>query len=152
MVSTNPLISKSSSPFINPSVTVPRAPITIGINVTFMSRNFFQLTSNVEVLSLSFNFTLWSAGAAKSTILQVLFFIVYYKVWPRLGDPFVCQNPIGVCVSHSPGQILGCAYSISSYNQISISCTIPSESPCAPCRVLSYTLTVLICCIRLLCD
>ena len=35
---------------------------------------------------LSFNFTLWSAGTAKSTILQVLFFVVvvvvvdYYEV------------------------------------------------------------------------
>ena len=36
-VSTHPLIFKSSSPFINPSVTVP---ITIGINVTFMFHSF----------------------------------------------------------------------------------------------------------------
>ena len=36
MVSTCPIISKSSSPFNNPLMTVPRAPITIGINVTFM--------------------------------------------------------------------------------------------------------------------
>ena len=31
MVSTRPLISKASSPFNNPLVTVPKAPITIGI-------------------------------------------------------------------------------------------------------------------------
>ena len=31
-------------------------------------------------------------------------------VWPRLGDPVVSQNPKWVRVSHSPGQILGCAY------------------------------------------
>ena len=30
------LISKSSSPCTNPLVTVPSAPITIGISVTFM--------------------------------------------------------------------------------------------------------------------
>ena len=36
MVSTCPPTSKSSSPFINPLVTVPKAPITIGIIVTFM--------------------------------------------------------------------------------------------------------------------
>ena len=35
MVSTHSFISKSSSPCINPLVTVPRAPITIGIIVTF---------------------------------------------------------------------------------------------------------------------
>ena len=36
MVSTRPPISKSSNPFINPYVTVPSAPITDGITVTFM--------------------------------------------------------------------------------------------------------------------
>ena len=36
MVSTRPLISKSSSPCTDPLVTVPRAPITIGITVTFI--------------------------------------------------------------------------------------------------------------------
>ena len=39
----------------------------------------------------------------------------------------VCQSLIGVCVCHSPGQLLGCAYTICSYGQISISCTSPSE-------------------------
>ena len=40
MVSTCPLISKSSSPCINPLITVLRAPITIGIIVTFMFHIF----------------------------------------------------------------------------------------------------------------
>ena len=35
MVSTSPFISKSSSPFINSFVTVPRALIRIGITVIF---------------------------------------------------------------------------------------------------------------------
>ena len=39
--SPRPLISKSSSPFIIPLVTVLRAPITIGIIVTLM----FQVSS-----------------------------------------------------------------------------------------------------------
>ena len=34
--STCPLISKSSCPFSNPSVTVPNTPITISITVTFI--------------------------------------------------------------------------------------------------------------------
>ena len=42
MVSTHPFISKSSSPFINHSVAVPRALITTGINVTFMFHSFFN--------------------------------------------------------------------------------------------------------------
>ena len=36
MVSTRPLISKSSIPFNNPLVIVPRAPTTIGISVTLL--------------------------------------------------------------------------------------------------------------------
>ena len=42
MVSTSPLISKSSSPFINRLVTVPGAPISIGIIITFMFHSFFN--------------------------------------------------------------------------------------------------------------
>ena len=43
-------------------------------------------------------------------------------VWPRLGDPYTSQNPREVCVSHSPGRILGCAYIICSYDQIKFFC------------------------------
>ena len=42
MVSTCPVISKSFSPFTNPLVTVLRAPIIIGIYVTFMFISFFN--------------------------------------------------------------------------------------------------------------
>ena len=86
MVSTRPLISKSSSPFNNPSLIVPRTPITIGIIVTFLFHSFSYSLARSRYLSffsLSFNFILWSAGTAKSTIHPVLF-------WSKLGDPFVC--------------------------------------------------------------
>ena len=56
MVSTRPPTSKSSSPFSNPFVTVPKAPITIGIIVTCMFYSFFQFPSKVEVLILLFTF------------------------------------------------------------------------------------------------
>ena len=42
MVSTRTLISKSSSPFISPLVTVPKAPVTIGTNLIFMFHTFFS--------------------------------------------------------------------------------------------------------------
>ena len=42
MVSTRPPTSKSSSPFSNPLVTIPNAPITIGIIVTCMFHRFFN--------------------------------------------------------------------------------------------------------------
>ena len=128
MVSFSPPTSKSSSPFNSPLVTVPNTKIKISIIVTFMFHSFFNSLARSRYLSFflfSFSFILWSAGRAKSTILQVLFFFVivddddYYKVfWSRLGDPFLCQSPIGVCLSHFPGQMLGCAYTICSYGQI----------------------------------
>ena len=90
MVSARPFISKSSCPFTNPLLTVPRAPITIGINGIFMFHSFFQFIARSTYLSffsLSFNFTLWSVGTAQSTILQILFFVVdYYKVWSSDRD------------------------------------------------------------------
>ena len=43
MVSTRPPTSKSSRPFSNPLVTVPNAPITIGIIVTCMFHIFFLI-------------------------------------------------------------------------------------------------------------
>ena len=63
-------------------------------------------------------------------LLLLLLIILGLVFWPRLGDPCVCQSPIGVYVSHFLGQMLGCAYTIRSYGQISISCS----SPCPPCR------------------
>ena len=43
MVSTRPPTSKSSSPFNNPLVNVPKVPITIGIIVTFLFHSFFSI-------------------------------------------------------------------------------------------------------------
>ena len=79
MVSTHPPTSKSSSPFSNPLVTVPNTPITIGIIVTCMFHSFFNSLARSRYLSFfshSFSFILWSAGTAKSTILQFLFFLL----------------------------------------------------------------------------
>ena len=56
MVSTRPPTSKSSSTFSNPLVTVPNAPITIGIIVTCMFHSFFRLPCKVEVLIPLFTF------------------------------------------------------------------------------------------------
>ena len=79
IVSTRPPTSKSSRHFNNPLVIVPNAPITIGTIVTFMFHSFFNSLARSRYLSffsLSFRFILWSAGTAKSTILQILFFLL----------------------------------------------------------------------------
>ena len=38
-----PVFYKSSSPFSNPLVTIQKAPITIGIIVTFIFQSFFSI-------------------------------------------------------------------------------------------------------------
>ena len=99
-VSTRTLTSKSSRPFNNPLVTIPKAPITIGIIVTFMPQCFFFLNSLAKsrylpFFSHSFSFILGSAGTAKSTILQIFFFsrlLLGLVFWPRLEDRSECQS------------------------------------------------------------
>ena len=56
IVSTRPPTSKSSRPFNNYLVTLPNAPITIGIIVTFMFHSFFNSLASLsyEVHSISF--------------------------------------------------------------------------------------------------
>ena len=79
IVSTRPPTSKSSRPFNNSLVIVPKAPITIGTIVTFMFHSFFNSLARSRYLSFfshSFIFILWSAGTAKSTILQILFLLL----------------------------------------------------------------------------
>ena len=79
IVSTRLPTSKSSRPFNNPIVIVPKAPITIGTIVTFMFHCFFDSLARSRYLSFfshSFRFILWLAGTAKSTILQILFFLL----------------------------------------------------------------------------
>ena len=79
IVSTRPPTSKSSRPFNNPLVLVPKAPITIGTIVTFMFHSFLNSLARSSYLSFfahSFRFILWSTWTAKSTILQILFFLL----------------------------------------------------------------------------
>ena len=90
IVSTRLPTSKSSRLFNNPLIIVPKAPITIGTIVPFMFHNFFNSLARSWYLSFfshSFSFILLSAGTAKSTIFQILFFFVdYYEVWSSGRD------------------------------------------------------------------
>ena len=126
MVSTRLPTSKSSMPFNNPLVTVPKAPITIGIIVTFMFHSFFF--NSLARSRYSFHiFSVVFCGLPGQQSRQFcrfsfffFFFVDYYKVWvlERLGDPSVNQSPIGVCVCHFLGHVLGCAYTICWHGQI----------------------------------
>ena len=100
MVSIHPLISKSSSPFNNPLVTVPKAPITICIIAIFMFHSFFQFSSKVEVLILLFIYFQFYSEVSWDSKLHnfsssLFFFVDYYKVW--------CSNEIrgSICMLKS---------------------------------------------------
>ena len=86
IVSTRSPTSKSSRPFNNPLVILPKVPITIGTIVTFM----FQFSSKVEVLILLFTFLqIYSVVRRDSKVdnfANSLFFYYYYKVWSFGGD------------------------------------------------------------------
>ena len=118
IVSTRLPTSKSSSPFNNSLVTVPKAPITIGMIVHFMFHSFFQFPSKVEVLILLFTFfqfySVVSQVSKVDNFANSLFFffcrlLLGLVFWQRFGDQSVCQSPIRVYVCHFLGQVLGCA-------------------------------------------
>ena len=100
-VSNRPVISKSSSPCTNPLVTVLRAPITIGIIATFMFHSFFNSLARSRYLSLPFAFFKFyslnlSARRAKSTILQVLYFLLII-----IRSDHLVEIRWSVCISKS---------------------------------------------------
>ena len=134
MVSTRPPTSKSSSPFSTPLVTVQNAPITIGIqHITRMFHSFFNSLARSRYLSFFFIFFQFYSvvnrdnkvdNFTSSLFLLLLFdnftsslFLLLF-FWPRLGEPWVCQSPIGVYVCYFLEQVLGCAYTICLYGQI----------------------------------
>ena len=89
MVSTHPIISKSSSSCTNSLVTVPKAPITIDITVTFMFHNFFSplaRSRHVSFFSLPFIFALCSAETTTFTVWQILFFLLIITRSGRLAE------------------------------------------------------------------
>ena len=148
MVSTRPLISKSSSLFSNLLGIIPSAPITTDITVTLMLHSFF---SQIFIPHFAFFLLCGLLERQNRTVRQVLLFIhlfifIYFQffffllslglvVRLRFGDPFVSQNPREFCASHSLGRIPGCAYTTCSYGQISVSCIIPCGSPFPPSHV-----------------
>ena len=158
IVSTRPPTSKSSRPFNNPLVIVPKAPITIGTIVTFMFHSFFNSLARSRYLSFfahSSRFILWSAGTAKSTILQILFFLLIIIRSGLLAgirwSDCMLRSHRNLCVSFSRTGAGLYIYHLLVWSNLN-SCTFPSGSPCRPSRVTPYTPSVLICCIRLLCD
>ena len=87
IVSTRLTTSKSSRPFNNPLVIVPKAPITISTIVTFMFHSFFNSIARARYLSFFSHSFYGSPGQqsrqfANSFFFCFLFcfFVDYYKV------------------------------------------------------------------------
>ena len=91
MASTRPPTSKSSSPFNNLLVTVPKAPITIGIIVIFIFHSFFNW--NFQFFNLIFFFSFF----VYRKVSEFIKFRVFFKVLFRriLGWIFFHLNFLG---------------------------------------------------------
>ena len=118
-MASNVCISYPASPCSNSLVTLPRAPITLGITVTFMFNSFSVLLQGPGTF---FTFCLASIVLCNLKIRQspqrgFLFVSCWislgHVVYPRLGDPFMYKNPTEFRASRYPGRIPGCAYTTS---------------------------------------
>ena len=112
MVSSRPVISKSSSSCTNSLVTVPRAPITIGIIVTLMLHSFFNSLAKVEILIPLFTFFQFHSMIRKVHNSASSFFI--YIKSGRLaeirGSVCMLKSQRSLCVSFSRTDSRLCIY------------------------------------------
>ena len=76
MVSIRPPTSKSFGHFNNPLVTVPNAPIKIGIIVTFLFHSFFQFSCKIEVLISLFTFFQFYSEFSRDSKVDILLFLL----------------------------------------------------------------------------
>ena len=99
MVSPRLSTSKSSSPFSNPLVTVPKAPITIGIIVTFMFQSlfFFQFPSKVEVLILLFTFFQFYSVVRQDSKVDNFVSFSFFMIFIRSG--LLAEIRLSACLS-----------------------------------------------------
>ena len=157
MVSSRPLILKPSSPRTKSLLTVPSAPFTLGITVTFTFPNFFQFPSNVEVLIFFFAFfqfyNVMSRDSKVRNSASSLFLLTIMRFNHLAGIRW------SVCILKSQGSLFVsfswadsglCIYQLFVWSNLDF---LPNSQwitfPTLPCLVF---LSVLVCCIRLLCD
>ena len=133
MVSTRPLISKSSSPRTNHLEAIPSAIIKISITVTSMFHSFLVHWQSLGTY-LSFRFlSVLSCGQQErqcplfSSSCFFLFFSFFFfffglslglVVKPKLDDSFVSQNSKEFWASHFLEWILNRVYTICLYGQL----------------------------------
>ena len=116
MVSTCPLISKSSIFVTMLLKIVPSTLTAIGITVTFMFLSFSTFLSFYFRLLLLCGPPEWLSPLFGRFSFIVIVVVDYHGlvVWPRFGNLFVSQNPREVCASFSRTDSV-CAYTICSF-------------------------------------
>ena len=107
IVYTRQLTSKSSSPFNNPLVTVPNAPIAISIIVTCMFHSFFLFPSKVEVFIYSFrvfhiSVSWWSFNWVWVTARVLMSPGLFSVFWPFSIMGCFRWSPVGGQLSSPP--------------------------------------------------
>ena len=147
MVSLGSLISKSSHFCINLLVTVPSAPITIGITVTFMFHYYYFHTRWVFffTIDLTARFFLKSKWQQVSTAISCLLEMAISTRWQFLLTLFINTNLDHLAGiegfvwisskfhwSYFLGQIMVCEYNIYQLGQIFFCFTIPRGSHFPP--------------------
>ena len=118
MVSTRLLIVKSSRSIINPLVTVPSAPIKIGVTVTFIFRSFFQFSCKIKVLNSLFDFFQFypvvSRNGKVHYLAGFLFLLLTITSYGRLVEirwsVFTSKSQRSLCVSFSGTDTGLCIY------------------------------------------
>ena len=95
-VSTRPPTSKSSRPFNNPLITVPKAPITIGIIVTFIYHSFVQFSCNSLFIFFKF-YSVVSRDSKVHNFADFLFLLLMIII--RSG--LLIEIRWSVCISKS---------------------------------------------------
>ena len=119
-VSTRPLISKSSSPFMKPLVSVPRAPTTINIATNFRFHIFFNSLARSRYLFFAFFFQLYSMVSGHTKVHNSTNSLCFLLIMIRSG--LLAEIRWSACMSkshrslcHFLGPVVGCAYTICSY-------------------------------------
>ena len=105
IVSTRPPTSNSPSPFNNSLVTVPKAPITIGMIVTFMFHGLFQFPSKVEVLILLFIFfqfySVITRDSKVDNFANSLSFFFFFFLFIIIRSDLLAEITWSVCILKS---------------------------------------------------
>ena len=122
-VSTRPLISKSSIPYINHLVTLLSAPITIGITVTFMFHSFFQFSSKVQILITLFAFLQFFAvfcwnGKVRYSVRSLFFSLFFFSFFSFLTITWSGRIIITIIIIISFTIFVSLFYSLSIYLSI----------------------------------